>query len=110
MKSKPVRLQYRRTKGFKLVSPNGLPNICVDRRSKWGNPFVVGEVAYLKCPGGITLQPVKITNDICLKLFNESAEEMADIIQKELRGKNLVCWCRPDRPCHADILITIANR
>jgi hypothetical protein len=27
----------------------------------------------------------------------------------ELRGKNLACWCPFDRPCHADVLIRIAN-
>ncbi|MDX0563337.1 DUF4326 domain-containing protein [Sinorhizobium medicae] len=28
----------------------------------------------------------------------------------ELRGKNLACWCRPSVPCHADVLIAVANR
>ena len=27
----------------------------------------------------------------------------------ELRGKNLVCWCTPER-CHAEVLIELANR
>lgn len=27
----------------------------------------------------------------------------------ELRGKNLACWCKPGRRCHADILIELAN-
>ena len=26
----------------------------------------------------------------------------------ELRGKDLVCWCAPER-CHGDILIELAN-
>lgn len=26
-----------------------------------------------------------------------------------LRGKNLACWCPPDSPCHADVLMEIAN-
>jgi hypothetical protein len=26
-----------------------------------------------------------------------------------LRGKNLVCWCRLDQPCHADVLLELAN-
>jgi hypothetical protein len=30
-------------------------------------------------------------------------------IQTKLRGKNLACWCRLDMPCHADVLLTIAN-
>ncbi|MDX0178660.1 DUF4326 domain-containing protein [Sinorhizobium meliloti] len=28
----------------------------------------------------------------------------------ELRGKNLACWCRPGAPCHADVLLQVANR
>ena len=27
----------------------------------------------------------------------------------ELRGKNLACWCKPGSPCHADVLLEIAN-
>jgi hypothetical protein len=30
-------------------------------------------------------------------------------IRLELRGVNLVCWCPLDQPCHADVLIKIAN-
>jgi hypothetical protein len=26
-----------------------------------------------------------------------------------LRGKNLACWCDPGDPCHADLLLKIAN-
>jgi hypothetical protein len=32
-----------------------------------------------------------------------------DEIKKELRGKNLACWCALSSPCHADILLEIAN-
>lgn len=27
----------------------------------------------------------------------------------ELRGKNLACWCKPGDPCHADVLLELAN-
>lgn len=26
-----------------------------------------------------------------------------------LGGKDLACWCKPDEPCHADVLLRIAN-
>lgn len=26
-----------------------------------------------------------------------------------LRGKDLACWCPLDQPCHADVLLRIAN-
>lgn len=32
-----------------------------------------------------------------------------DEIRKELRGKKLACWCRLDQPCHADVLLELAN-
>jgi hypothetical protein len=39
------------------------------------------------------------------KQRSEYLEQMAD-----LRGKNLACWCPLDQPCHADVLLEIANR
>lgn len=28
---------------------------------------------------------------------------------RDLAGKNLACWCPLDQPCHADVLLEIAN-
>jgi hypothetical protein len=28
----------------------------------------------------------------------------------ELRGKNLMCWCELGTPCHADVLLEVANK
>lgn len=30
-------------------------------------------------------------------------------IRRELGGKNLACWCQLDQPCHADVLLDLAN-
>lgn len=30
-------------------------------------------------------------------------------IHCELHGKDLACWCPLDKPCHADVLLEIAN-
>ena len=27
-----------------------------------------------------------------------------------LRGRDLACWCPLDQPCHADVLLDLANR
>ena len=35
--------------------------------------------------------------------------EFADRVAA-LRGKDLACWCPPDQPCHADVLLWAANR
>ena len=29
---------------------------------------------------------------------------------EELRGKNLACWCPLGSPCHADVLLELANK
>ena len=31
-------------------------------------------------------------------------------IRTELAGKDLMCWCPLDQPCHADVLLEIANQ
>jgi hypothetical protein len=30
-------------------------------------------------------------------------------VRRELRGLDLACWCKPGWPCHADVLLEIAN-
>lgn len=32
-----------------------------------------------------------------------------DAVRSELRGKNLACFCALDQPCHADVLLELAN-
>jgi hypothetical protein len=32
-----------------------------------------------------------------------------DAVRAELRGKNLACFCALDQPCHADVLLELAN-
>lgn len=51
----------------------------------------------------------------CVRIFRESILDgslgiTTKEIQAELRGKDLACWCRLDQPCHASILLEIANR
>lgn len=31
-------------------------------------------------------------------------------IRNELAGRNLACWCKAGDPCHADVLLDLANR
>jgi hypothetical protein len=42
------------------------------------------------------------------KIDAGEAPPLADIM-RELRGKNLACWCKPGEPCHADVLLELAN-
>jgi len=32
-----------------------------------------------------------------------------DVIRERLVGHDLVCWCPLDSPCHADVLLALAN-
>ena len=83
----PVRIQRQRTKGWR--KPKGA--ICVSRPSRWGNPF---------------------TGPRPVSRFREYAEHRLlsepDWLEP-LRGHDLACFCRLDYPCHADILLELAN-
>lgn len=103
MNNRPVRLQLSRKRGAKLVSPNGLPVVIVDRRGKWGNPFRIGQTEMFRGTHAF------ITKENWLLYFREYAETMREDAQRELRRKNLACWCRLDENCHADIWLEIAN-
>jgi len=35
--------------------------------------------------------------------------EIRERIIADLRGHDLACWCKPGTPCHADVLLEIAN-
>jgi len=113
---KPIRLQLSRAAGFNLQAlsqeTNGLPAVNVARPGFWGNPFVVNSKAVSgKHVFGATYQAVPSPAEAVAR-FREwlprSADRMARI--EQLRGRNLACWCRPGEPCHADILLEIANR
>lgn len=99
--TKPVRLQRKRTKGFHLESPNGLPVVYVGRPSKWGNPYRESKRSLLSYSLWLN------TTIEGRKIFAQAEEE--------LKGKNLACWCplyNKDGsrfPCHADVLLSIAN-
>jgi len=70
--------------------------VYVGRPTPFGNPFEIGR-------DGTRAEVIKkyeewITTNIGLR--NKA--------KKELKGKSLICWCAP-LPCHADILLKIAN-
>jgi hypothetical protein len=47
--------------------------------------------------------------DKALALYAEHIKPMIAGIRAELAGKDLACWCPLDRPCHADMLLHVAN-
>lgn len=91
----PQRIQRQRKRGWQMP-PN---TVYVGRPSKWGNQFVVTEDR--------TREDVWRAYVIWLDVF--AGDEFKAAVKRELRGKNLACWCREGQRCHADELLRIAN-
>ena len=48
-----------------------------------------------------------VTGDLDMIEFRHQSQ--VDAIRAELAGKNLACWCKEGDPCHADVLLELAN-
>ena len=83
------------------------PNtVVVARPTKWGNPFKAGswsgQVNILSAAHAVaSYRAALLTGNLAVTVED---------VRRELRGKNLACWCPPEAPCHADVLLEIANR
>jgi len=112
----PERIQRKRSKGWRMPENT----VYVGRPSKWGNPYRIGE--------NYTDEVVKdsevvdilswdnINGKTAIVFYEEAIAGKYPIVKitveeiiAELRGKDLACWCPLDRPCHADVLLRIAN-
>jgi hypothetical protein len=113
----PIRLRLSRAKGFHLqaasLAANGLPAVKVDRSTMWGNPFVPRygvESEAMRCVAlfraGLTDRIFDKSSDVALARCLGNMRVLACT----LRGNNLACWCRLGAPCHADVLLDLANR
>ncbi len=97
----PVRLVRSRVKGSRLTSPNGLPVVCVTRGTRFGNPY--------KLDGGATANDRRAAVAAFRReLLAGGLPFTVDDVKRELRGKNLACYCK-ESPCHADVLLEVAN-
>lgn len=109
------RIQRKRTAGWRM--PPGA--VYVGRPSKWGNPWSPANALRVTMKRGIVgHDPVESSRPLtlaeCVATYRESidAREFGygrAEIQAALRGKDLACWCALDAPCHADVLLEIAN-
>jgi hypothetical protein len=88
------RIQLRRTKGWRKADGA----VVVARPTRWGNPFPV----------------VNGDRELAVARFREWIKGPHSAIAAEdlawLRGKDLCCWCPLDGPCHADVLLELANK
>lgn len=103
----PKRIQRKRTKGWRM--PEGA--VYVGRPTKWGNPFRIGDRPF---GGTISFIPIyQPTGKAVLAAYRDylvnKCSWIIEAAQEELRGKDLACWCKEGSPCHADILLELAN-
>ena len=97
------RVQLSRAKGWRIPENT----VKVDRTTKWGNPYLGGQDGDENRSHLVEL----------FRLYLEGQPEgrqLAQDARKELRGRNLACWCPLPTPgerdvCHAAVLLEIAN-
>jgi Domain of unknown function (DUF4326) len=93
----PRRIQLSRRRGWR--KPPGA--VVVARPTKWGNPFVVDKDR--SRAEAVALYEAALRRDDGTLRFR------AADVRRELAGRDLACWCPLDEPCHADVLLRVAN-
>ena len=125
----PRRIQLSRRKGWRM--PDNTRSVA--RPTRWGNPFRVGmtrsEVSDVffaeRATPVVTFRMLLVLESMppdirldaarAVELYKawltetESGLAIAWEASRELRGKNLACWCPLGEPCHADALLDLIN-
>lgn len=114
----PKRIQRMRSKGWKMP-PDA---VYVGRPTIFGNPWTMAGVrAWLKSVNVTETYSDRDRAENLVMNYRLWVEgglpvtmngRLSEIRRRlsELRGKDLACWCKPDMPCHADVLLELANR
>ena len=91
----PKRIQRKRTKGWKMPYTAKY----VGRPTIFGNPFLASSES-----------DAQFCVDAYRRWIHRPSQAwIVDMAKKLLKGKDLACWCPLDQPCHADVLLEIAN-
>src|SRR6266481_9483062 len=91
MSVRSPRVLNARRDGF----PSGAIYVGRGRGSKLGNPFMIGKHG--------TRDEVCVMNE---EWFVNQSDLL--VLVRQLRGRDLVCWCAPER-CHADLYLKLGN-
>lgn len=97
----PSRVKLSRAAGWR--KPDGV--VVVSRPSRWGNPYAVGDVLH---GAVLTAQDAVDLYEADLRAGRLARFTYSDVLE-HLAGVDLACWCSLDAPCHADVLLRIAN-
>ena len=119
--SSPKRIQRKRAKGWRM--PDGA--VYVGRPTKWGNPFAIGDIIdrihYSPVGNGLRGVLVVQVDSVAdaaeayrrwingIPTLTEAVRPQIAEIQAALVGRDLCCWCPEGSPCHADVLLELAN-
>jgi hypothetical protein len=95
-RTKPVRVRITGDL-YHPVVPAGA--VRITRPSRWGNPHEVGP----DCPPDAAVARFRV--DLYAGRLRVTVED----VRRDLAGRDLACWCPPDRPCHGDVLVEVAN-
>lgn len=100
------RIQRRRTKGWR--KPEGA--VVVSRPTKWGNPFDWRDALDADTARMVATVHYQAWLDGDRPWVEPERRQWILNHLHELRGHDLCCWCPPGEPCHADVLLEIANQ
>ena len=105
---RPKRVQMSRQRPWRAEHPDA---VIVARPSKWGNPYRVGGTAMVESDwhGDRVTIEYEMTPALAIELYRQRFIHDSREIRAELAGRDLACWCPLDKPCHADVLLEIAN-
>lgn len=106
----PKRIQRRRSRGWQKPPHT----VYVGRSTKWRNPFTIKQAqqAGYETASAVTVYAYRqwLLGD---PIFNDHDHyQQRRLVLNgldELRGLDLCCDCAPGEPCHADVLLELAN-
>lgn len=84
--------------------------VFVGQGTKWANPFKKPDTDALRGEPDVEAAYQRGGWREAAKLLYREHLEEAGLDPRELRGKNLLCACKLTEPCHADVLLELANR